>query len=65
MKRLDKIEKRLNELSIIKHLDPKKLIRYKTTLKKNILKSLLFEKGYFVLLVSAYFLFKWLRKKNQ
>ena len=32
--------KRLNELSIIKHLDPKKLIRYKTTLKKNILKYL-------------------------
>jgi len=36
IKRYEEFNERLNELSIIKHLDPKKLIRYKTTLKKNI-----------------------------
>lgn len=40
IKRYDEFTERLNELSIIKHLDPKKLIRYKTTLKKNILNYL-------------------------
>jgi hypothetical protein len=36
IEKYDEFTRRLNELSVIKHLDPKKLIRYKTTLKKNI-----------------------------
>jgi transposase len=40
VKRYDEFTKRLMELSIIKNLDPKKLIRYKTTLRKNISKYL-------------------------
>ena len=36
----DEFAERLNELSIINPLDPQKLIRYKTTLKKNISKYL-------------------------
>ena len=40
VERYDAFSKRLNELSMIKLLDPKKLIRYKTTLRKNISKYL-------------------------
>ena len=40
IKRHKEFAKRLNELSIVKKLDPKKLIRYKTTLRKNISKYL-------------------------
>jgi transposase len=38
--KFDEFTKRLSELSIIKHLDPKKLIRYKITLQRNIEKYL-------------------------
>jgi transposase len=40
IERYKEFSKRLNKLSVIKPLDPKKLIRYKTTLKKNISKYL-------------------------
>ena len=40
IKRYEEFTKRLTELSIIQNLDPKKLIRYKTTLRKNIPKYL-------------------------
>ena len=40
IKRYNEFVKRLNELSMIKKLDPKKLVRTKTTLRKNIPKYL-------------------------
>lgn len=36
MERYDEFAERLADLSVIKHDDPKKLVRFKTTLKKNI-----------------------------